>query len=1244
LGVLNWLGKVLGGDAGVPDGVPAAWAQQLSSVFERADKLDHVGRSGLGRDLVGYVLREDPIAVLNEIANSGKVAVLLGLGGYYPSDTGGAKARALYATIGDVPPPIVVRWGRLLAASIGRSNAAWLLNLPAGAEWVEALMAHAGGNGLYSTGQYKPRCELSMAVVETALAFEELPQATLLVACFATPVNSYYGVGGRGKVAASMPGFAAAMVRHREAVRPHLLPAAVDQRLHVLEMLGALDDSALENFAQELADHAASSSKQVRAAVEPIARRIATAMVAPLKGLAVAGKPEQRLHAMRMLWEMARASGDAAVVAWAREAALADKAASVQALVSEWSAKDEAIAVDSDRYDYVVPTTDWNTPLDPALSRAIDNAMRGVNSAIEQANERARVHHERAASQGHRFALHQEKTFSASELSSLRATLEAPKPTTTAKVSDRRSWNYIDPALRQLAADPVVSPAALLKLCAAFDLLQASGYGYSAPALSPAAAGAFDIMHRRQQRPTLLELSQMLDDIGLDGGGMVLARYTHAFGAVAADWDREAVWPFFAHHVDKLIKALGSAERGYWFNREALYRAIATLPTPPAAVVNALFDLALGSSRTDRSAAQAALHAFLGKEARIVNALADGKSETRAIAAQWLGRLKHFEAIAALEKAVVKEKHDVAKGAMLDALQAMGQPVERYLDRDALSSEAAKSLAKGLPKELEWFPWAALPSVRWADSGAPVPSEVLRWLMAQAVRQKLPEPNAILRKYCAMFVPRDREAFGQFVLEAWLGEDIRPIDPEVATKQAHANATALHQSIQSHPQYYDAALKTKSLDELFAQLLPGLLRQPAGSAIGSKGLLAVVAACGAERVAPPVQRYLKAWYGTRAAQGKALIAMLAWVEHPSAIQLMLSVGSRFRTKSFQEEATRQAQALADRRGWTLDELADRTMPSAGFDEVGELELSFGERVFTARLLPDFKIELFNPEGKKIAALPEPRQDDDAERAKDAKKALSAAKKELKSIVDLQSDRLYEALCTGRDWSFEDWNAYLNRHAVVRRLVQRVVWSLVENDLVVATFRPLDDGTLTDSDDNAVVPPAAARVRIAHDSNLPAETVQTWQRHLKDYEIKPLFQQFGKGTWTLPEAKRGETEVLDFEGHLLDAFALRGRATKLGYSRGPTEDGGWFMTYEKRFPTLGLVTVIEFTGNPLPEENRTVALMHLRFENAGVAAGERTTLALGKVPPVLLSECYNDLRLIAAEGSGFDPEWQKKSEY
>jgi hypothetical protein len=73
--------------------------------------------------------------------------------------------------------------------------------------------------------------------------------------------------------------------------------------------------------------------------------------------------------------------------------------------------------------------------------------------------------------------------------------------------------------------------------------------------------------------------------------------------------------------------------------------------------------------------------------------------------------------------------------------------------------------------------------------------------------------------------------------------------------------------------------------------------------------------------------------------------------------------------------------------------------------------------------------------------------------------------------------------------------------------------------------------------------------------------------------------------------------------------------------------------------------VEFTGSPLPEENRTVALLSLSFSSSeGKNSWERSQIPLKKIPRVLLSESYNDLRLMAAEGTGFDPDWEKKSGY
>jgi hypothetical protein len=103
------------------------------------------------------------------------------------------------------------------------------------------------------------------------------------------------------------------------------------------------------------------------------------------------------------------------------------------------------------------------------------------------------------------------------------------------------------------------------------------------------------------------------------------------------------------------------------------------------------------------------------------------------------------------------------------------------------------------------------------------------------------------------------------------------------------------------------------------------------------------------------------------------------------------------------------------------------------------------------------------------------------------------------------------------------------------------------------------------------------------------------------------------------------------------------AQKLGYDRAQAEDGGWFTQYIKPFAGVAINAVIEFTGSPLPEENRNVALVAAKFVRA--RKGQRSSygqqVALNEVPPVLLSEVWNDLHQIAGAGSGFAADWRNK---
>jgi hypothetical protein len=236
------------------------------------------------------------------------------------------------------------------------------------------------------------------------------------------------------------------------------------------------------------------------------------------------------------------------------------------------------------------------------------------------------------------------------------------------------------------------------------------------------------------------------------------------------------------------------------------------------------------------------------------------------------------------------------------------------------------------------------------------------------------------------------------------------------------------------------------------------------------------------------------------------------------------------------------------------------------------------------------------------------------------------------------------MCVERTWAPETWVTYLQRHPIAGRLCQRLVWLALDAEgLMLASFRALEDGTLSSNADDTVDVGKAATIKLAHQALLPAADAEAWAAHLQDYEVEPLFPQFGKALLGA-EGNAGEaTAVEDRKGWMIDSFKLQGAVGKLGYERGEVGDGGGFYEYVKRFDGVGLRAVIEFSGSYVgASESFACALIGLSFQRIA-AQGRRIgkPLCLSEVPPVMLSEAWGDLHAVAAAGSGFDKDWEKK---
>lgn len=812
----------------------------------------------------------------------------------------------------------------------------------------------------------------------------------------------------------------------------------------------------------------------------------------------------------------------------------------------------------------------------------------------------------------------------------------------------------------------------------------------------------------------LRELAAVLEALEFDSeaiGKEILSYYYGKIGFLR--WEDEAIYPYFAERLHLLENALTPNKGGDWYSRyerggqrENAFVILQKFPQPPARLVPLLWNLALGSAKGERSIAQRCLNAIPGTQDRILKALQDSDREIRTAAAEWLASQADPAAIAPLKVALQLEKSESTKDIMLRSLEKLGASIEEFLDRQVLLKESQKLIQKGIPTALNWFPFNAMPIVHWNDTNKGVEPDILKGLLVQSFKQKTVEPNPMLHRYVQAWRKDEREAIGQFILESWMTQDILPkyTHTEASQLAKTAAATQWRQTQQRLSQiptteaqvyqqvYQDLKQHWRDLDltnpeqkenfernvqmsakyhweerqhlmalteEIFYRnSLSQHLNELRGSAIKEKGILAIAAACCGTSAVPSIRNYIHTWHGMRVAQSKTLLQLLPWIQDNSAIQLLIAIATRFRTKGIQQEAEQYVNQLAERNGWTRDQLADRTIPTAGFTAGAVMLLDYGSRQFTAHLDAACNITLTDPAGKGIKSLPDARKEDDPEQVKAAKKQLAEAKKQLKQVLQLQKDRLYEAMCTQRSWRFQDWQQFLNQHPIVGRYGQRLVWTVAEqaegkgqdnpNSKIqtLKSFRPLADGTLTDVDDEAVTVAADAIVQLAHTCTVTEAVAAAWRSHFADYEVVPLLEQFRPDTYGLPDQKRQETEIRDFEGYLLQSLQLRGMATKRGYTRGQTEDAGWFYSYRKTFPGLGIEAVINFSGSYVPEEIHTVALTTLTFhplldDEAG-SDYDRPTLTLEEIPPVLLSEIWNDLKAIAAQGTGFDPDWEKKS--
>ena len=728
--------------------------------------------------------------------------------------------------------------------------------------------------------------------------------------------------------------------------------------------------------------------------------------------------------------------------------------------------------------------------------------------------------------------------------------------------------------------------------------------------------------------------------------------------------DSEKVWPFFAENPEYLTEALGLSpsleeSRYQFFEPSSAIQVLTHFPQLPQQFIPRLLEYALGENKRLRFDAQEALKKLPDIHERAIEALESGKQEIRITAIDWLARLQHQDALKPLNALLKKEKKEVVRAALLTALEKLGQDISAYLKPTVLLKEAETGLKAKLSSSFTWFDFETLPKAKWQD-GKEVDPHIIKWWVILAEKLKEPKANELLQRYLGLLDDKSQQQLANHLLHSFIYQDtLSPTLDEAniyAAQEAPNRLKAYRDSYKNYgekyPEYY-GKYGTISLEEVIEELKREKLSIYLGSAIKSKGLLALTVNAQGSFAVKQLQNYMKQHYPRRS-QIEAMISALSISNDPLIIQLLLSLSRRYRTASVQTLANTLVSEIAERNQWTSDELADRTIPTAGLDENGVLNLEYGTRNFIAIVDDKEKFVLKNEEGKEIKALPAARQDDDESIIKEAKALFSTSKKEFKQVVDMQTDRLYEAMCSERQWNVSEWREYIFEHPIMKRLIQRLVWLEIKANGEKVSFRPSDDGALLNLEDDEIELGADSKIQISHAVLVGIDEAKAWIAHFKDYKVKFLFEQMMhfvpqfendhaiNDSASTNDVNKNATEINDHKGWLTDTFTLRGVITKLGYQRASIEDGGSFDRYTKPYKQLGIHVQIIFSGSYVPEENIPAVLYELAFSKQTSYSWNSNDLPLSEVPPILLAESYADYLKIADATKGFDPDWEKKT--
>ncbi|PAQ15373.1 hypothetical protein CD798_06175 [Bacillaceae bacterium SAOS 7] len=535
-------------------------------------------------------------------------------------------------------------------------------------------------------------------------------------------------------------------------------------------------------------------------------------------------------------------------------------------------------------------------------------------------------------------------------------------------------------------------------------------------------------------------------------------------------------------------------------------------------------------------------------------------------------------------------------------------------------------------------------------------SHKVKELISKAIHvEELEEEQDItsLAKYCEKYLNKRKKAKVEWVtpetLPALMVKDpTEDLTDDVVylllTMFAETDEVTLNASARKLAEW----IEEKSLHDIAYEVL---LRWVAdGAQAKRKWVLSLAAQFGDSRVIHELSSLIADWVkSSRGAIASLAVKALALQGSDEALLITDGIAQKIKHKQVKRAASEALEAAAKEFGITPEELADRLIPTLGFDQEGKRVFDYGPRSFTVEVTPEQTLQIFKEDGKSVKNLPQVAKSDDEQKATDAREQFKLLKKQLKTVVTNQKTRLEAALSQNRMWEAEKWEKLFVDNVIMQSFAIGLVWGVYEEGELIQSFRYMDDGTFNTIDEDEYELPEGASIGLVHPLDLEADEIEQWKEQLEDYEITQPIAQLDRPIFIITEEEKNQKEITRFAGRQMSDLALLGRMDKAGWSKGSVQDAGGFYEFYKEIGEYG--AELHMTGMYVGGGMDDVVVKEVIFYKAGTVergsyiydeVTDKNRIMPNKVPERIFSELLLDVSKATEKYDKLIEKWQEAS--